>query len=56
MVNRLAIDAVVVPSTAHFQSNSVPSELVRRADIVTVSPESTFARIGSGRISGLGQR
>lgn len=43
------VDAVVVPSTAHFDGAVVPSTLVRVADVITVEPECTYARCASGR-------
>ncbi|WP_232852409.1 hypothetical protein [Nocardia acididurans] len=38
-VTRLAAEAVVVPSVEHFVGGVIPGELVRRVDVVTVSPE-----------------
>ncbi|NNH72550.1 hypothetical protein HLB23_22265 [Nocardia uniformis] len=37
------VDAVVVPSLEHF-GGELPDELVAVADVITVSPEQTFAR------------
>ncbi len=42
------IDAVVVPSIAHFEGEVVPSKLIRAADVITVQPECTYARRASG--------
>ncbi|QLY28436.1 hypothetical protein [Nocardia huaxiensis] len=42
-VSRLEADAVITPSLAHF-GGEVPEELVRVADLITVSPENTYAR------------
>ncbi|MGW4536166.1 hypothetical protein ACWEOI_34930 [Nocardia sp. NPDC004340] len=44
LVANLGVDAVIVPSLEHFEGGEVPGELVRRADVITVSPEETFAR------------
>lgn len=43
-VKRAGAEAVIVPSTAHFEGNAVPDELIRQVDVITVSPEHTFAR------------
>ncbi len=43
------VDAVVVPSVAHFDGAVVPSMVVRIADVITVEPECTYARIGWAR-------
>ena len=40
------VDAVIVPSAAHFEGSVVPSKLVRVADVITVEPECTYARGG----------
>ncbi len=37
-------DAVVVPSTAHFDGEAVPSKLIRVVDVITVEPEYTYSR------------
>ncbi|PXX59842.1 hypothetical protein DFR70_111229 [Nocardia tenerifensis] len=41
---RAKADAVIVPSTTHFDGDSVPGELTKVVDVVTVSPEQTYAR------------
>ncbi|WP_460723648.1 hypothetical protein [Nocardia heshunensis] len=41
---RLDAEAVFVPSLEHFENGDVPSLLVRRLDVVTVHPESTYSR------------
>ncbi|WP_245568622.1 hypothetical protein [Nocardia concava] len=33
-----------MPSLEHFENGGVPGDLVERADVITVSPEQTFAR------------
>ncbi|MDR7167927.1 nucleotide-binding universal stress UspA family protein [Nocardia kruczakiae] len=38
-------DAVVVPSVAHFDDAVVPRTLLRIAEVITVEPECTYARI-----------
>ncbi|WP_228535084.1 hypothetical protein [Nocardia sp. BSTN01] len=42
-------DAVVVPGVAHFDDGVVPTKLLRIADVITVEPEYTYARIGWAR-------
>ncbi|MBL1077019.1 hypothetical protein JK358_21715 [Nocardia sp. 2] len=42
-VSRLAAEAVITPSLDHF-GGRVPDDLVRVADVITVSPENTYAR------------
>ncbi|MFI6776518.1 hypothetical protein [Nocardia sp. NPDC050412] len=37
------IDAVIVPSADHF-GGTVPEELVKVRDVITTSPENTYAR------------
>ncbi|GAB2442267.1 hypothetical protein [Nocardia tengchongensis] len=44
LVGNLGVDAVIVPSLAHFEDGVVPGELVERADVITVRPEETYAR------------
>ncbi|MGW5228338.1 hypothetical protein ACWEP5_25780 [Nocardia niigatensis] len=43
LVSRLEADAVIVPSLAHFGGH-IPEDIVQVADIITVSPENTYAR------------
>ncbi|MGW0248820.1 hypothetical protein ACWDYH_19515 [Nocardia goodfellowii] len=38
------MDAVLVPSAAHFEDAEIPVELVRVCDVITVSPEANYAR------------
>lgn len=40
---KLGVDAVFVPSVAHF-GGEVPADLVAVADVITVEPRQTFAR------------
>ncbi|MFC9997024.1 hypothetical protein [Nocardia sp. NPDC127526] len=40
---RLHAEAVIVPSADHF-GGEIPVDLIRRVDVVTVSPEETYAR------------
>ncbi|WP_246023258.1 hypothetical protein [Nocardia yunnanensis] len=42
-LSRLQADAVIVPSLAHF-GGQLPADLAEVADIITVSPENTYAR------------
>ncbi|WP_378736175.1 hypothetical protein [Nocardia brasiliensis] len=46
VAQRLETDAVIVPSTAHFEGD-VPDELVQVCDVITVAPENTYARRAS---------
>ncbi|GAB2539455.1 hypothetical protein [Nocardia heshunensis] len=41
---RLNAEAVFVPSLEHFEEGEVPGALVQKLDVVTVHPESTYAR------------
>lgn len=42
-IARDKVDAVVVPSAEHL-SGEIPAALVSAADVITVSPETTYAR------------
>ncbi|MCU1639905.1 MAG: hypothetical protein JWN03_180 [Nocardia sp.] len=44
VVSRLGVDAVFVPSLAHFDGNEVPVEVVAVAAVITVSPQNTHTR------------
>ncbi|WP_406266037.1 hypothetical protein OH799_19470 [Nocardia sp. NBC_00881] len=50
VVTRLGVDAVIAPSGHHFDPAwaAVPAELVAVADVITVSPEQTYARWATG--------
>lgn len=50
IVERLGVDAVVVPGIAHFEGGVIPPGLVRVADVITVEPECTYARWASGEL------
>lgn len=41
---RLAAEAVIVPGPEHFEGGEIPVDLVRRMDVITVTPEETYAR------------
>ncbi len=41
---RAKADAVIVPSVTHFEGNAIPGELTQVVDVITVSPEETYAR------------
>lgn len=41
---RAKADAAIVPSATHFEDNDIPAELTQVVDVVTVSPEHTYAR------------
>ncbi|WP_067691835.1 hypothetical protein [Nocardia jejuensis] len=46
-VTRLEAEAVIVPGPQHFEGGRVPESLVQQVDVITVSPEKTYARWGS---------
>lgn len=50
LVSRLELDAVIVPSVEHFDGGEVPAELVEVTDIITVTPENTYARYATGEL------
>ncbi|WP_363191203.1 hypothetical protein, partial [Nocardia seriolae] len=41
---RLDAEAVIVPSTEHFEGAEIPGTLVRQLDVITVTPEQAYAR------------
>ncbi|WP_245746033.1 hypothetical protein [Nocardia altamirensis] len=41
---RLQAEAVIVPSSEHFEGNEIPGTLVQRLDVITVNPEETYSR------------
>lgn len=41
---RLDAEAVIVPSPDHFESKEVLGSLIQQLDVITVSPEATYAR------------
>ncbi|WP_433199207.1 hypothetical protein ACQP1G_06160 [Nocardia sp. CA-107356] len=43
MIRTLDVDAVIVPSVAHM-GGTIPGPLVQVCDVITVSPENTYAR------------
>jgi hypothetical protein len=51
VVRRVDVDAVIVPSVRHF-GGEVSSELVKVVDVITVSPENTYARWAPGCSNG----
>ncbi|MBL1075929.1 hypothetical protein JK358_16145 [Nocardia sp. 2] len=53
LVSRLEVDAVIVPSIGHFDGGRVPADLVAAADVITVSPEQTYARYATGLLPGM---
>ncbi|WP_442942815.1 hypothetical protein [Nocardia sp. NBC_01503] len=42
--SRLDAEAVIVPSLEHFEGAEVPGTLVVQLDVITVTPEETYAR------------
>ncbi|GAB2713774.1 hypothetical protein [Nocardia thraciensis] len=49
-VTALSADAVIVPSTDHFDGNRIPADLVRVTDVITIAPEHTYARWPTGEL------
>ncbi len=47
VVRRVDADAVIVPGVQHL-GWEVPSELVKAVDVITVSPQNTYARWAPG--------
>ncbi|MEU7139341.1 hypothetical protein ABZ942_07830 [Nocardia sp. NPDC046473] len=43
---RLDAEAVIVPSPEHFSAREIPATLVQQLDVITVTPEETYARRG----------
>ncbi|MFD0365851.1 hypothetical protein ACFQZZ_30810 [Nocardia sp. GCM10030253] len=43
VIRTIDVDAVIVPSAAHL-GGAIPDPLVQACDVVTVSPENTYAR------------
>ncbi|UGT44203.1 hypothetical protein LTV02_12770 [Nocardia yamanashiensis] len=41
---RLDAEAVIVPSPEHFEDSEIPGSLVQQLDVITASPEATYAR------------
>ncbi|MCU1647295.1 MAG: hypothetical protein JWN03_7570 [Nocardia sp.] len=41
---RLDTEAVIVPSPEHFEGAEIPGTLVQQLDVITVTPEETYAR------------
>ncbi|WP_459955186.1 hypothetical protein [Nocardia sp. IFM 10818] len=44
VIDRLGVDAVIVPSAVHFDERKVPAELLEVAAVVSVSPANIFPR------------
>lgn len=43
-VDRLGVDAIIVPSIEHFDDHLVPAQLLEVAVVITASPGNTWAR------------
>lgn len=41
---RLDAEAVIVPGPEHFEGGEIPGTLVDQMDVITVTPEETYAR------------
>ncbi|MFE3102266.1 hypothetical protein [Nocardia tengchongensis] len=48
-IDRLGVSAVIVPSTEHFDNETLPDELLEVATVITASPRSTTTRTGHVR-------
>lgn len=46
----IVVEAVVVPGPQHFDGREIPAELVHMVDVITVDPESTYARRATGEL------
>lgn len=44
VIERVEASVVIVPSAAHFDENKIPARLLAAVEVVTISPENTFAR------------
>ncbi|WP_405164982.1 hypothetical protein OG203_07670 [Nocardia sp. NBC_01499] len=44
VARRIAAEAVIVPSAAHFEGDTIPGDLLKVVDVITVMPEATHAR------------
>ncbi|WP_278264058.1 hypothetical protein [Nocardia sp. AG03] len=51
-VARVGAEAVIVPGAEHFLGDRIPAEVVAAADVVTVTPEATYARWSTGELPG----
>ncbi|WP_227982795.1 hypothetical protein [Nocardia spumae] len=49
-VIELNAEAVIVPTADHFDGHLVPAELIEITDVITVSPEHTYARWATGEV------
>ncbi|AHH17415.1 hypothetical protein NONO_c26230 [Nocardia nova SH22a] len=49
-VHELDVEAVIVPTADHFDEHTVPAELIKVTDVITVAPEQTFARWSTGAL------
>ncbi|AYF77932.1 hypothetical protein D7D52_33575 [Nocardia yunnanensis] len=47
---RLRAEAVITPSPNHFANGTVPGDLVKQLDVITVNPEATYARWSTGLV------
>ncbi|WP_067565845.1 hypothetical protein [Nocardia acidivorans] len=50
VARQLGIEAVIVPGAHHFDGREIPPELVQVVDVITVEPESTYARTSTGQL------
>ncbi|WP_405132940.1 hypothetical protein [Nocardia sp. NBC_01388] len=50
VVANLKVDAVIVPGPQHFETRQIPAQIVQIADVITVEPQSTYARRATGEL------
>ncbi|QLY29931.1 hypothetical protein [Nocardia huaxiensis] len=43
-IDRLGVEAVIVPSAEHFDGGAIPAELLEVAAVITASPEQVWGR------------
>ncbi|MFE3081716.1 hypothetical protein [Nocardia tengchongensis] len=48
VARNLKVDAVIVPGPQHFEGHGMPADIVQIVDVITVDPESTYARNAAG--------
>ncbi|MBF6169911.1 hypothetical protein [Nocardia blacklockiae] len=46
----LRAEAVLVPSADHFDCGTIPEELIRITDVITITPQHTYARWPTGEL------
>ncbi|MFE3960750.1 hypothetical protein ACFXPS_42065 [Nocardia sp. NPDC059091] len=44
------VEAVFIPGPQHFDGPALPAQIVQVVDVITVDPESTYARLAAGEL------